>query len=269
MPSTRELELAVLAYMSYAPFDENRISTGDWAPDATLTIDDADTGLAATTYINSSGEVVIAFRGTDDPIGLFETDWAQGNVPGALGWHAPQVAAALRLVADVVARYPAAPITLTGHSLGGGLASIAAACFDLRAVVFDPAPFGAAVAGLYYNAATGWQSTTAVLHQYYDELRQYVLDKYPVATTSSATSVALTNLQRNFFDLVDGVASYAQRKPNTAGYFLRGEGLEPYRQTFETATATLVPVDTGATALTDPVALHGMPLLLAMLVSER
>ena len=267
MPSTRELELAALAYMSYAPFDENKLSTGDWSPDSRLSIIDAESGLAATTYVNSSGEVVIAFRGTDDPIGLSEADWAQGNVPGALGWHAPQVAAAMRLVADVVARYPTAKITLTGHSLGGGLASIVAACFDLPAVVFDPAPLGAALAGRYFDLDTGWMDSTVVVHRYYDDLRQYVLATYPIGTVTTATAVALNNLQRSFFDLIDGVEPYEQRKLNTTGYFLLGEGLQPYRNNFDMASAPLVPVDPGATQLTDGVALHGMPLLLGMLAA--
>ncbi len=267
MPSTRELELAALAYMSYAPFDENKLPTADWTSVVGLTLGDPITGLSATTYVNSSGEVVIAFRGTDDPIGLFQADWQQGNVPGALGWYAPQVATAMRLLADAVAQFPTASITLTGHSLGGGLASLLATYFDLPAIVFDPAPFGAAATGLYYNLSGGWLSSTAVSQQYFGEFQQYLADTYPVGSTSSAAAVALTNLQRSFADFTDGVASYDQRKGNTSGHFLRGEGLEPYRAIFPMASGTLTPVETGATLLTDSVALHSMPLLLAMMSS--
>ncbi|MFO1401338.1 MAG: YqiA/YcfP family alpha/beta fold hydrolase [Steroidobacteraceae bacterium] len=260
-------ELAVLSYMAYGPSKRNELSTGSWAEVPDLTVVQADTGLAATTYINPSGEVVIAFRGTDDPIGFFETDWEQGSVPAALGWQSPQVAAAMRLVADVVARYPAASITLTGHSLGGGLASLLATCFDLPAVVFDPAPFGAAPANLYYNFATGWMVSSAVMHEYFDGLRQYVATAYPSGTTTSAAAVALNNLQRGFFDLVGGVASYAQRKLNATGFYLRGEGLASYRGLYPLASAPLVELDPGVTQLTDPIALHGMPLLLALLAA--
>ena len=173
----------------------------------------------------------------------------------------------MRLLADVVAQYPTAPITLTGHSLGGGLASLLATYFDLPAVVFDPAPFGAAAAGLYYNSLTGWMPSTAVSQQYYGEFQQYLTDTFPVGGTSSAAAVALSNLRRSFFDFTDGVESYEQRRSNTSGHFLRGEGLEPFRAIFPMASGTLTPVETGATLLTDSVALHGMPLLLAMMSS--
>jgi Ca2+-binding RTX toxin-like protein len=264
MATATELQFATLAYMSYAPSQQNLIPLRDWTRVASLSMSQRATGLSATTYVNSSGEVVIAFRGTDDPIGLFQADWQQGNVPGALGWYAPQVASAMQLLADVVARYPTASITLTGHSLGGGLASLLATYFDLPAVVFDPAPFGAAAAGLLYNSLAGWMPSTAVSQQYYGEFQQYLVDAYPAGGTSSAAAVALSNLRRSFFDFNDGVESYEQRRSNTSGYFLRGEGLEPYRAIFPTASGTLTPVETGTTLLTDPVVLHSMPLLLAM-----
>jgi Ca2+-binding RTX toxin-like protein len=259
--------LAVLAYMAYAPSPRNRLSTGSWVEIPDLSVVQSDTGLAATTYVNTSGEVVIAFRGTDDPIGLFETDWEEGNVPAALGWHSSQVAAAMRLFTDVVARYPAASITLTGHSLGGGLASLLATCFNVHAVVFDPAPFGAAPANLFFNLPTGWMASNAVMHQYYDELHQYVTAIIASLSTTSPVTVALNDLQRDLLDLVDGVASYAERKLNTTGYYLPGEGLERYRGPHPMASAPLVPVDPGATQLTDRTALHGMSLLLAMLAA--
>jgi putative lipase involved disintegration of autophagic bodies len=60
------------------------------------------------------------------------------------------------MVADVMAAYPGARITLTGHSLGGGLASLMAVFFDLEAVVFDPprsnpVPLGLTVAHFCMN----------------------------------------------------------------------------------------------------------------------
>ena len=53
----------------------------------------------------------------------------------------PQAVEAAKVYSRVRADNPSAQITLTGHSLGGGLASIVAVWFDVDAVVFDEAPF--------------------------------------------------------------------------------------------------------------------------------
>jgi len=95
-------------------------------------------GFMATAYQRGS-EIVISYAGTTDEDSL---DWITGNVPAGTGATlAPQVLDAARFYLDVRAVNPGATISFTGHSLGGGLASLMAVYFDHPATVFDQAPF--------------------------------------------------------------------------------------------------------------------------------
>lgn len=86
-------------------------------------------GFGASVFRNSAtGEVVIAFAGT--------TQWQDWGTNLTLG--AAQEGAALRLFDAVAARH--GTVTLTGHSLGGGLAQVIASLTGSKAVTFDPAP---------------------------------------------------------------------------------------------------------------------------------
>ena len=95
-------------------------------------------GFMATAYQRGT-EIVISYAGTTDENLL---DWLTGNVPAATAATlAPQVLDAAKFYLDVLAANPTASITFTGHSLGGGLASLMAVFFDKHAAVFDEAPF--------------------------------------------------------------------------------------------------------------------------------
>ena len=98
-------------------------------------------GFSATVFHRAAtNEYVVAFRGTD---GLLATDLFFQSLPAAVGKPARQVTLAIRVVTDVLkaAAETGGTVTLTGHSLGGGLASIAAVFFDLDATTFATAPF--------------------------------------------------------------------------------------------------------------------------------
>jgi hypothetical protein len=139
-----ELEWAAIAANVYEPSGPNELKVPGW------TVDPAEiyqgetrgSGFDAAVYAkDDDSEIVIAFRGTDFTAG--PTDWTDANVPAAFGRFSPQVMRAIEFMADVLAdpRYQGKPITLTGHSLGGGLASLMAVFFNLDAFVFAPAPF--------------------------------------------------------------------------------------------------------------------------------
>ncbi len=96
-------------------------------------------GFSAKAFQNTStGVVVISYAGTEATFskGLF-TDFAMANIPAAIGLAAPQAVAAAnfyQLVASS-ASVAGAPITFTGHSLGGGLAAMMSVLFatlDIR-----------------------------------------------------------------------------------------------------------------------------------------
>ncbi|MFZ2656413.1 MAG: RHS repeat-associated core domain-containing protein [Victivallales bacterium] len=78
---------------------------------------------------------VLAYRGTE---GLFDRDWLYGNAQG-LGILTSQYEQAINLGKAVKREYSDNLYYLTGHSLGGGLASATAIVINTPAVVFNPA----------------------------------------------------------------------------------------------------------------------------------
>ncbi len=96
----------------------------------------ATPGFYAAAYTNGQ-EIVIAFCGTDD-FGDVVTD-----VQNFMGTKPEQYQEAMAFVQKVLDDAPpGVKITLTGHSLGGGLASYAALKFNKEAVVFNAAGLG-------------------------------------------------------------------------------------------------------------------------------
>ncbi len=88
-------------------------------------------GFSADLYENSLGERVLAFRGTED---LW--DALVDDATLALGYFPPQGVSAT-LLAQEVAASVARSTWLTGHSLGGALAILAAGRTSLQAVTFN------------------------------------------------------------------------------------------------------------------------------------
>jgi len=107
----------------------------DWVPDTS-------TGFSAGYFYNEkTNEVVISYTGTNDLTDA--VNWAAGT-----GLPLPQIFNAVDYYFEVKAKYPNADITFTGHSLGGGLASLMSVFFNKSATVFDEAPFQPAATDL-------------------------------------------------------------------------------------------------------------------------
>ncbi|MBO9623379.1 MAG: DUF2974 domain-containing protein [Sphingomonas sp.] len=89
----------------------------------------------ARVYLRGEGastQYVVSFRGSTDA-----SDW-KANAQQALGLPSDQYARAL-MVAKALGRHPEANVTITGHSLGGGLASAAALASGRDATTFNAA----------------------------------------------------------------------------------------------------------------------------------
>ena len=98
-------------------------------------VDDA-TGFEAG-YFQRGSEIVISYAGT------YDKSWRdqRANAGLATGVGSMQLLQAVDYYLQVKAANPGATITLTGHSLGGGLASLVGVFFGVSAQTFDQAPF--------------------------------------------------------------------------------------------------------------------------------
>jgi len=107
---------------------------------------DSATGFEAAAYINSTtNEIVISFAGTyDNPMNPLTNPDMQADIGLATGFGSAQLLQAAEYYLQVKAANasnPKAHITLTGHSLGGGLAALVGVFFGVEATTFDQAPF--------------------------------------------------------------------------------------------------------------------------------
>jgi hypothetical protein len=149
-------QLAAAAYRETSP--QNRLTPPSaWTqiaayPEEAQTSGGAFTGFSATAYRGPGGEIVIAYAGTKD-----WQDWAAGNLPAATGSFSAQVVQAAQFYWSVLSRPDVGlgnkdQSSFTGHSLGGGLASLMATYFDLPATTFDSVPFEASASGAVINS---------------------------------------------------------------------------------------------------------------------
>ncbi len=96
---------------------------------------DANTGLFAAVFLNESDkEVVVAVRGTEF---WSLKDWTQNFFPSLGG----QADFARTEVEKIMEEYEGWSISITGHSLGGGLAlQLSHELSGVNAIVFNPSP---------------------------------------------------------------------------------------------------------------------------------
>ena len=211
-----------------------------------------DSGFEAVTFTNGT-DIVISYAGTydNDIFGDVAADIALGT--GLLSAQLFQAAEYyMKVKADNSTADFTPNITLTGHSLGGGLASLIAVFFNETAVTFDQAPFR--------NSAS-WMMAT--------ELRVDLALKYPVSIYPQI-STWLDPLDRfiSSFDPLglgwstDGLAA---RETKVTNLSVQGEFL---------SAANLLRIGTELTPLAHgdyfaPLNLHSQALLSAFLQSER
>jgi Lipase (class 3) len=139
------LDLAILAGTSYndtrSAINRFPVPLG-WTLYSAVPSDD-QTGFEARAF-QSGSEIVISYSGTDpNNSGLFTSPDGITNRFLAAGYMAEQLIQA----AEYYLQIKNAPentnknITLTGHSLGGGLAALVGVFFGVHATTFDQAPF--------------------------------------------------------------------------------------------------------------------------------
>jgi len=93
----------------------------------------SDTSFQSAIYTNQKGDMVVAFSGSKNAKD-WVTDFRQG-----VGLKDKQYQQAADLAKEVVVKYPNIDIKMTGHSLGGGLATYASAVTGKPAITINPA----------------------------------------------------------------------------------------------------------------------------------
>lgn len=156
------IEYALLAAASY--FDTRAAINRIPAPQNWTEIDrkssDASSGFEATAFQNGN-EIVISYSGTDpNNSGLFSPD-GKTNVALNAGTWADQLLQAAEYYLQIKAANPGANITLTGHSLGGGLAALVGVFFGVQTTTFDQAPFAQSALDINGNNAAQLRANLA------------------------------------------------------------------------------------------------------------
>jgi hypothetical protein len=150
---------ALFSYLAYRPGVANLVELpSGWAEREDLRQPSGSaedpSGYKAYVFTNGS-EYIVAFRGSA-PFKWTEPDWIT-NRRAALGSESSQIQLALEMVANLqAAGVPLSQVSFTGHSLGGGLASVVATFFDRSATTFALAPFERSaddedIVSLYYD----------------------------------------------------------------------------------------------------------------------
>jgi type VI secretion system secreted protein VgrG len=144
--SVEHMRLANDVYhTSGAPEGFRRITGDDLPPELRSSTFESGTGFYAALYQSEiDGHYVLTFRGTEMTTWQ---DWVMGNSQN-VGLPAPQYAQAMSLARQVHAVY-GDNLAITGHSLGGGLASTASLATGVPADTFN-------AAGVHRNTYLGY-----------------------------------------------------------------------------------------------------------------
>lgn len=245
---TTLLDYAQLSSRVYNRTQVNRTPVPEGWTEITWLTDDPVSGFSAGAYRNGDGsEIVISFTGSNEKL---VADFGLANIPAGVGLSSAQITQAAAFALDIMAANPGAKITFTGHSLGGGLASVMAVFFDKAATIFDPAPF----------------QLTAVNPVVFGYLQAYLaLNDYNNSAFNDYTS-SLGTL-------------FSEREAKVTSYYLSGEILEPLRAAVPVIAGMETHIPVGAQSILDTawpnklfaakVTLHSMTLLNDMLLSPQ
>jgi Ca2+-binding RTX toxin-like protein len=216
-------------------------------PDPTTQIFPVTAGFEATSFTNGM-DIVISFAGTDP---LSPADLA-ADADLIAGLGSVQLRQAAEYYMQVKAANPNANMTLTGHSLGGGLASLIAVFFNETAVTFDQGPFRnsanfAIATELRIDLANKFPASTyPQISQWFDPLDKFILSFDPFGLGWSQ----------------DGLVAREAKVTNTS---VQGE-IASTSNSFKIGTE-LLPLTHGD--YFHPVDLHAQSLLTAFLQSNQ
>ena len=105
-----------------------------------------DIGFKSDLYKDQNGNYVLAFRGTysdpehpeNDIVHDWSKDWVDDDVAQGLGMGSKQYEKAINLSRNIKNKVGKDKLTITGHSLGGGLATVGGAATGCETYAFNP-----------------------------------------------------------------------------------------------------------------------------------
>ncbi len=133
------------AKLADAIYDFDNVTVDSWE---LIESNGKSSGMDAGVYKNrDTNELALAFRGTETcnlPCSFKELEDTARDAIADLaigtGTVSDQFKDAFRFAQGVVSRYPGTKITVTGHSLGGGLAQAIGAVLELETFAFNSSP---------------------------------------------------------------------------------------------------------------------------------
>lgn len=241
---TTAIEYALMAGASYISnrdvVNQFTMSSGWSAVTNPPHFKDDATGFEAIAFTNGT-DIVISFAGTDgNGGGFFSNADKQADLLLGVGAWSDQLGQAAAYYLQIKAVNPSATISFTGHSLGGGLASLMSVFFGESAFTFDQAPF----------AASATQAMRSTLVNY--------------LTSHGYTTQQLTTLSPGLFTFLFDPAIGAQKVTdiNVNGELLSSTA--PYNWLSRIGTQSVIRNSTNNVTAED---LHSQALLTAFLQS--
>jgi VCBS repeat-containing protein len=254
-------EYAQLALRVYQNDDANRISIPDGWIEAIYFPNDALTGFSGGIYYKAAtNEVVVSYTGTD----FASVDWVSNFGLGA-GLPEGQISRTVALYQAAKQQFPGASITFTGHSLGGGLASIMSVFFAKSAAVYAEAPFEA---GARHGVNVDDIPQAFLAARVAVLARNQLTPLYRTARLLAQAGIVDTDFNAHFGDPSNAV--FRQREAAVQNSYVAGEVLQPLRAIWPTivnsSTEKSLPV--GQSTI-DFLSKHSMALHLAVVEDSQ
>lgn len=140
-------------------------------------LEDSESGFYAAVFKYAQGDVrVIGIRGSQSiaKIDAMKTDWLDNAVYGLMNEASPQMYAATQLIGAYLEKnnIDRSTISVTGHSLGGGLGDLIANFFNIKGETFDASP---TIDVSYYQWNMAFCNTFAGIDKwtYLDHVNEY------------------------------------------------------------------------------------------------
>ena len=260
---------ADLAYRDIRDRDENSpVIPPGWSPvERLLPMADPDrpghyggpapfnpSGFSADVF-SKGNEIVISYGGTNPVKDSTDgsADWSTNvRLIGGSGSLPEQLIQAVQLYIAVrrANRDKNVRITLTGHSLGGGLASLVGVMFDVPATLFASAPFESTI---YYQRLVELDAVLRAWGATSTELENFTLLKNQLPEEGINPTFS---------------AEFVRRELNIVSHYIQGEAVDWFRGPWTTVMNPVErPIAVGREGM-GAVDLHSMHLHAAILASE-